>query len=537
MAEEKKVPLSIILRTVDRATAGIVAVNKKLDQMTKPTREFGKALKDLGEKSGLNDVVAGFRGVGGAVADLLGKVAMVGGVVGVAVAGLLSLVDHFDQLGDTAERLGTSADFLAAFRYAAERAGAPLEGVDEALQTLVTNMGAAKAGTGKMLKFLSGISPVLARQVTAANSLEEALGLLADAEAKLPDAARRGKLAAATLGDPALAPLLAKGSKGVQELLTEFHGLAGGMGDAADAAGKTDDEIKKMHAATEGVKAALVTGLAPALTVIIGKLTTWLVDHRADVARWAEDIGKKLPGAVDDLVAAVKGVVGDVIGFVDGIGGLKAAAVIAAAVIAGPLVASVISLGIALASTPVGWIVAGIAAIAAGAYLLITRWDAVKEFFRDLWERWGGYIVVAWHVAAAPIAFFLDAAALIMGHWDGIADFFSDLWRQIIDVFESAYRVIKPIIDVVVAGAGAVRDAANFLTPGQDEQRANAVATAASEGITLDTQAAAAVAPRPQQAAVKVEFVNAPKGTRVTADPTNTAHVDLTTGHQMAGAW
>src|SRR4249920_3419959 len=179
----------------------------------------------------------------------------------------------------------------AAFRFAAERAGAPLEGVDSALQTLVTNMGAAKSGTGKMLKFLEEhVGHVFAQQIVHANSLEEALGLLADGMAKLPDAARRSKLAMATLGNADLAPVLARGSKGVQELLTEFHALAGGQGDAAEAAGKTDDALKKLHASTDGVKAALVTGLSPALTEIIDKLTRWLVARRPDIEKWATAI-------------------------------------------------------------------------------------------------------------------------------------------------------------------------------------------------------------------------------------------------------
>jgi hypothetical protein len=364
---EKQVPLSIVIRTVDRATAGIKAVNDRLDKLTKPARDFGKALKDLGEKSGLNSVVDGFRGVGGAVMDLVGKVALVGGVVGVAVAGLLSLVDHFDQLGDTAEKLGTSADFLAAIRYAAERAGAPIEGVDSALQALVTNMGAAKSGTGKMLKFLEEhVGHVFAQQIVHANSLEEALGLLADGMAKLPDAARRSKLAMATLGDPALAPLLARGSAGIQELLTKYHMLAGSQGEAAEAAGKTDDALKDLHASTDGVKAALITGLSPALTEIIDKLTKWLVARRPDVERWAKDFGEKLPGQIEKLVVWLDKAYTKAEKFIKQIGGLQTVALAVAAAITGPLIASIITLGIAMTSSPAGLVLAGLGALALG---------------------------------------------------------------------------------------------------------------------------------------------------------------------------
>ncbi|MES2170559.1 MAG: hypothetical protein V4479_07535, partial [Actinomycetota bacterium] len=354
----KQAALSIVIRTVDQATAKLNAITKRVETLNKPYKDLGSAFDKLADKSGFNSVVDGFKGVGAAVGEVIGRVAVVGGVIGVAVAGVLSLVDHFDKLGDTAERLGTSADFLAAFRYSAERAGAPVEGVDEALQTLLTNMGQAKAGTGRMLKFLNQISPVLAKQVTAANSLEEALGLLADAEAKLPDPARRAALAMKTVGDPALAPLLARGSAGVQELLTEFAHFAGGMSEATDAAGKTDDSLKKMHAATEGVKAALVRGLAPALTIIIDKLTVWFVAHRADVELWAKQIGDELPGAVDKVVKKVSEAIDWTSKFVDKIGGLKTVAIAAGLVITGPLISALVTLGATLMTTVLPAIIA-----------------------------------------------------------------------------------------------------------------------------------------------------------------------------------
>lgn len=520
---DKATALSIVLRTVDKATAGINAVNKRLDALTKPTRDLGKALGDLREKSGMDAVADGFKGVGGAVTDLLGKVAMVGGVVVAAALGLKSLVDEFATLGHTAARAGVEADFLAGLRYAAGKSGVAVEALDAGVTTLTQNMGQAKAGTGRMLKFLNQVSPALARQVVAAHSTGEAIGLLADAMAKLPDPARRAALAQKTLGDSALAPLFALGSKGIQELMGSYAGLAGSQGDAVKEALSVEDSLKDLGAASDGVKAALVVGLAPALKGVVEDLKEWLVAHRGDIKAWAEDIGKKLPGAIDVVVTAVKGAAADVAGFVDGIGGLKVAAVLAAAVIAGPLIASIVSLGIAIATTPVGWILAGFAAIAAGAYFVVKNWDVVTG-------KLGAVVDVVMYLLE-PFLFF---PLLIVRHWGQIKDFFVKLWDGIKWAFSGAWDVIKPIVDAVVAGAGAVKDAAKFLLPGQDEQRANALAVAASEGISLDTQAAAAAAAPPaQKATVKIELPNAPKGTRASVDPASTADVDLSVGYQM----
>lgn len=508
---DKQVPLSIVLRTVDKATAGINAVNKRLDELAKPTRDFGKALSDLAEKSGLNAVGDAFGRVGGAVADLLGKVALVGGAIGVAVAGVLSLVDHFDALGDTAERLGTSADFLAAIRYAAERAGAPVEGVDQALQTLVTNIGAAKAGTGKLLKFLNQISPAFARQITSTNSLEEAFGLLADASAKLPDVARRSKLAAAALGDPALAPLLARGSKGVQELLTRYAELAGTQGDAAEAAGKTDDALKDLHASADGVKAALVSGLAPALTTVIEKMTAWLAGHREDIARWADAIGKTVPGAIETLVTWVSKAYDRVMTFVEGIGGWKVAAVGLAAVIAGPLIASVAALGVALLATPFGQVLLALTPIIAAIASLVSETEA----FEAVAQRLG----------------FSTKKTPEQEHQDRMAAMMADGRRAAKREAEVEANV-KAAMDEnpVIQKARLLRDQEDAMLAIPDSVDPHEARMAALRA-QIDRQAAAH--PGPQQAKITIDIKGAPKNTRASIESGSTADVDLTLGHQM----
>src|ERR1043166_7182493 len=173
MADEKKTQLSIVLRAVDNATAKIKAINDRIDQATKPIRNFKEQLGKLSEKSGLEDVIAGFKGVGSAIGALLGKVALIGGVVGVAVAGVFKLVGEFDDLGDKAERVGVSVQFLAAMRYAAEKAGAPVEALDGGLQTFNENIGKLRANSGKLATFLGGpkgVAPVLMKQLKAAKT-------------------------------------------------------------------------------------------------------------------------------------------------------------------------------------------------------------------------------------------------------------------------------------------------------------------------------------------------------------------------------
>ncbi|WP_139461253.1 phage tail tape measure protein [Aeromonas veronii] len=46
-----------------------------------------------------------------------------------------------------------------------------------------------------------------------------------------------------------------------------------------------------------------------------------------------------------------------------------------------------VKLGLAILTTPIGWIIAGIAAIAAGAYLIYKNWDQLGPWFKSTWEQ------------------------------------------------------------------------------------------------------------------------------------------------------
>lgn len=502
---EKQVPLSIILRTVDRATAGIKAVNERLDHLTKPTREFGKALKELGEKSGFNAVAEGFKGVREAGKETFIKLLEGAAIIGETTHLLLELVDSFANLGHAAERAGVEVDFLAGLRYAAGKAGVPVEKLDMGIQALTANMGQAKAGTGRMLKFLNQVGPVLARQIVAANSTIEAIGLLADATEKLPDPARRAALAQKTLGDASLAPLLARGSKGIQELLASYAKLAPGQGEAVKSALEVEESMVDLHAATDGVKAALVTGLSPALTEIINKLTKWLVGHREDIAKWAEDFGKRLPGAVEEIVKSIGGAIDKVSSFVDSIGGAKVALIGMAAVSLAPLIGSFASLGAVMLGTPFGWVLTSLAAITVGVISVVDEIEKLKNAMDTSREK-----------------MLQDAATLSP------------------EQFRAKYPQLN--------NQREANDAANALLDAADRSPDSASpwsmlkAGAGGMASRLPTRDLGMLAAPPSTVAVpmaapevnvKVDFANAPRGMRASVESKNVANVDMTVGHQL----
>ncbi len=522
---DKDTKLAITISTVDRATAKIREINKALDDASKPRRDLGKALGDYAEKSGLSGVADGFKGVGAAIGDLLSKVAMIGGVVGLAGIAVFHLVDEFDLLGDKAQRMGVGVDFLAAMRYAAKQAGAPVEDLDVGLEAMNVSLGKARAGTGRMAAFMAKSTPELLKHMKAAKSNEEAFYLLSDAMAKIEDPAKRAALAAATVGNSSLAPLLAQGAKGVKGLADEYIDMAGSQQDAADKAGLTDAALHKLHAATDGVKAAIVSGLSPALTVLIDQLRTWLSGHREQIAQWASQIGEKLPAAVHAVVDAVVGAVKWVVAFVDKIGGLKTAALAVVAVLVGPLVSALVTLGAAMLMSPLGPLILELAAVAAGAAAAILAIKALAAVGR---------------MAGEKIAY----KKLVRQHRDEIRENSPDLSDDEIDAQarqQATYDIGQSharedlddkTLQAQIEGPAKPADTGPTVADQLDATKA-ALAfqnTSLAKGIAAELAAVLGTS----KSKVTIDITGAPKGTRVKTDPSNTGDVDLSVGQQMS---
>lgn len=523
---EQKTKLSIVIRAVDNATAKIKAINERLDAATKPIRDFRKALGELREKSGLDQVVEGFKGVGSAIAGALGKLTLIGGAAVGAGLALKAMVDDFSTLADVAARFGSGVDTVARFRYVASRSGASAEQLDRGLDNLAKNMGELRARGGAMLGFLSKVSPALVKQLKGTKSNEEAFLLLADAMAKIKDPAKRAVFAAKTLGDPALAQTLGRGAAGIQELGDRYTELAGSQEEAAAVSGEVGDSFHDLRAATDGIKAALVTGLAPALKVIVERLRDWLKDNRARIAEWAKSLGDRLPAAIDKLAGAFRWVFDAVRPFVDSSTKLKVIAVALAAVIAGPLISAITSLGIALFTTPIGPYIAAFMGLVAVFKLLYDRVGALGAIVGTLATAFVGLFGIKRVMAFVDQIKAATKAMLGLGEATAKANAAAagggGKWLA------AAGRVLLPV---------AAADAVSEATGGSLVNVARSKGMKADNIVDLFHLARQVRDDRAgtnsSSAKVTVDFANAPRGTRVTADPQSTAEVDLSVGYQM----
>jgi hypothetical protein len=493
--ERKLSTLSIVLRTVDKASADFRKFNQKVERsisrMTAPFRRLGNRLSVFGREGGLPKIADGFSRVGQAAVGLKNSLLAIGVAAGLSVGGLLRMVAAGDKLKDTAERLGVSVDSLAQLRFAAKQTGVDVEQLDGAMETFSKNLGQARAGTGRMAAFLKKASPEFLRQVKNAKSTEEAFLLVSKAMAKLEDPAKRAALATAAFGDANISLLLKNGPDAIKELMARYAGLAGSQEEGANAAAKMDDAMNEVSASFDGLKAGILTGLAPAFLDLSKQLTGFFAAHRGEIGQWVSAFGKWLPGAVRTLVSAFRTFIAVIKPVWNLIGGVKGAAIALSLVLGGKLIVALAALGKTLLTTPFGLFLVGITGLITAGLELRENWNLVKDWFSELWDS----IVAKFEWALGRITAVMDKvsapARWLASVGEGVGGFFAD----------------------VTNGTGGprqmVRGTKGLVPPNLRPPTAQS------------------------QAHVTVDFNNAPKGTRAKVDPESNAAIDVTLGYQL----
>jgi len=109
-------------------------------------------------------------------------------------------------------------------------------------------------------------------------------------------------------------------------------------------------------------------------------------------------------------------------------------------------IAGIRALSLALLTTPIGWIISGVAALAGAVYLIYRNWDGIAEWFGNLWQGVKGFFSRgAGEIAADLVAW--TPAGLIYRHWGGITEWFSGMWGGIKGYFSQGIgQVAKDLL-------------------------------------------------------------------------------------------
>jgi len=139
-----------------------------------------------------------------------------------------------------------------------------------------------------------------------------------------------------------------------------------------------------------------------------------------------------------------------------------------------------VMLGAAMMTTPIGWVVAGIAAIAAGAYLIYANWESIGPWFSDLWDtiktsfdNWKP--LEALQKAFEPVAKWVaDWGKTLYDAFDGaiskIAKFVEGAWEKISRVWENLKGAVNSVGNMVGLGGADKNGDGGALAKAQQAQ-------------------------------------------------------------------
>lgn len=156
---------------------------------------------------------------------------------------------RFDELGDTAARLGTSAGELVKWQAALETTAGSMDGFNAAVETFQGKIGAFIGGIGKTKAIADALGQIgISReQIGSLATMEERLLLIADGLGKIEDRAIRAAIAD-KLGIRELLPLLDEGADGIKRLTAQFDGLGEAADEGVKRTGAMADQIRLLQA-------------------------------------------------------------------------------------------------------------------------------------------------------------------------------------------------------------------------------------------------------------------------------------------------
>lgn len=534
MAQE--FPLSLVIKAVDKASGPLRALTERLEKVNAPFKQIGKDFGRFSEAAGLSGFQKGLSGFGGALKGVASEVLSLGAkLAGMGVAAGIGLfeivrgaVESGDKLSEMAGRVGMGADAYASLSFAMAQADVDQEQFNGAMDKLNKNMGELHSGGGSLLELLKKHAPVLADQMKHAKGAEAAFSLLTSAFEKIKDPQTRALLATTAFGRSGaqMGVAMAQGGIAIQALRVEFMRLFGSQEESAAAASDVDNAMKKTAVAFLGVRNAIGAELFPVLTKLSEFLTEFMVKNRSSIKAWAEGAAKAIQGWIDGggferLVAGFTKVASGIGWVVDKLGPMGTA-IAAAAVMAAPLIASLVSLGgafFSLVSSAIPPLMSAFSAIGPAISAV------AATGFLPLIATVGVFIGTALSIA--------NAGRVIYENWDALIFTFKDLGNSIKWAFIDAWNAVKGIVEKLGGAFEIFKDPLGAAFNG-GKMAFNHVF--GSEGAAPMLGAAAAAPQRVTQSSetrVSVDFNNMPKGTRVSQDPNSSQPIDISRGYSM----
>lgn len=243
--------------------------------------------------------------------------------------------------------------------------------------------------------------------------------------------------------------LLAEGSESLGEYTDSLYNAEGAVDEAGEVMRDTLwYQLEELKSMLQDVALELNDVLGPVIRDVVVPAVKSFVEWLQTMAEWFANLDPRMQSmilaglaiaaalgpvliVVGQLVIAISAII-PIIGKVIGAGGLLLK------------ILPVIKVAFAALTGPIGIVIAIVAALAYGVYMLIKHWDVVKDFFAGLWETVKEFFAAAWEWIKG---LFLEyhPAGILFAHWDQVAEWFGTLVEGVKQFFGEAWEWLKSL--------------------------------------------------------------------------------------------
>ncbi|WP_455481300.1 phage tail protein [Bartonella sp. B12(2025)] len=387
------------------------------DKITAPLKRVQNRFKELSHGLGVprfsaavTKMTASLKGVQSALGTAASRTAVFSGALGIAGGGLVASLSavtmktmHMgDSLYHASRHLGMSVAALQLWGDAADNSGTSAELFQQSLAVL--NRRSAQAYAGQR-RGIMGFEALGISVKDASGKLKSNLVLLeeiTDKMSQMHNQAQRQHIAALLFGGDGkeMASMLSQGMEKIKSLFADARKGKWMIGaDVARYAADLSDKFGAFKSQLGGVASFIGARFMPVMNDLIDAFSALIDDNRAliqtTVTRWAKTLKqvlKDLRDPASDLRKNIANITERIKGWfkwmeplIGEITLLKVGLVALGSFIFGPLIASLaalgaafVTLGFAIMTTPVGWIIGGIALLVGAGYLLYKNWDKIN---------------------------------------------------------------------------------------------------------------------------------------------------------------
>lgn len=213
-------------------------------------------------------------GAVGRITSVFGALSGIGAGAGISALAA-SAIEVGDNLNKAAIKAGVSGRTMSELAYVAKMADVDLQSLSTGLKFMQKNLSEAGSGSQAAANDLAALGLSVAQ--LKALSPDQQFELLADRINAMTDPADKARAAVALFGKAGadLLPLFSQGADGIRKAREEAQRLGIALSnDQIAKLAEADDAIKRMKASWEALSTQMVATVAPAITLVLDKITS-----------------------------------------------------------------------------------------------------------------------------------------------------------------------------------------------------------------------------------------------------------------------